>query len=120
LAPGVKMQPDNDLLVQLAQTSAATAEKVTALHDQLLGEHGVIGQLKDDIERLYRRDKEVVEQFTVALKDLRSEVQAVQTSAAESVAEPRSWIERGKAIGGLAIAVGLLVDIAVHARGLLR
>jgi hypothetical protein len=109
LAPAPKMQPDDVLnqLMQLVQTSAQTAEKVSAMHEALLGDHGHIGELKKDIERLYRRDKETVEQFSEALKELRRDLQT-------SAAEPQTWIERAKGIGILVVGLGLLADIAAH------
>jgi hypothetical protein len=107
------MQPDDVLnqLMQLVQTSAQTAEKVSALHEALLGDHGHIGQLKTDVERLYRRDKETVEQFTTALHELRIDLQT-------SAAEPQTWIERAKGIGLLIVGMGLLADIAAHVAAL--
>jgi chromosome segregation ATPase len=111
LAPGVKMQPDDvyGQIMQLVQTSAETAAKVSAMHDALLGEHGHIGSLKEHIERLYAHDKE-----------LANKLETIRTELQTSATEPQSWIERGKGIAGLVIALGLLADLAAHLKGLWR
>lgn len=100
---------EQNLLVKLIETTSKTATTVEALHESLLGEHGHIGRIDDDLQRLYEKDKDRRADLDALRKDMRDTVKRIEQSVQTSAMQSKSSHDKFSGARELVMTVVLLL-----------
>lgn len=109
----MQSDPVYTVLLKLQEDVTATKEKVNSLHEALLGPHGHIGRMDDDIGRLYKRGQLETTERVRCDQELEKRLQ----SAAGTV---QGWRETLKSNWHILLAIGVVVEVMYHVQAMAR